>query len=152
MGFRAFAGQPAYTAAKHGVIGLTKVAALDHASQGIRINSVAPGFIETPLLGHLSVEKKQAAALLHPMARLGQADEIANVIVFLLSDAASLCDRSMLRRGRRLSGQVNTSTQEEILLVFLQRELTLHWRSKMLRSLASTQLKIAVAGYALDWL
>lgn len=89
MGFRAFAGQPAYTAAKHGVIGLTKVAALDHASQGIRINSVAPGFIETPLLGHLSVEKKQAAALLHPMARLGQADEIANVIVFLLSDAAS---------------------------------------------------------------
>lgn len=89
MGFRAFAGQPAYTAAKHGVIGLTKAAALDHAGQGVRVNAVAPGFIETPLLAHLSDEKKQAAALLHPMERLGQPAEIANVILFLLSDAAS---------------------------------------------------------------
>jgi NAD(P)-dependent dehydrogenase (short-subunit alcohol dehydrogenase family) len=89
MGFRGFAGQPAYTAAKHGVIGLTKAAALDHAGQGIRINAVAPGFIDTPLLGHLSNEKRQAAAALHPMQRVGQADEITNVILFLLSDAAS---------------------------------------------------------------
>ena len=89
MGFRGFAGQPAYTAAKHGVIGFTKAAALDHAAQGIRINAVAPGFIDTPLLGHLSDEKRQAAAALHPMQRVGQADEITNVILFLLSDAAS---------------------------------------------------------------
>ena len=89
MGLRAFAGQPAYTAAKHGVIGLTKAAALDHAAQGVRINAVAPGFIETPLLAHLSDEKKREAAMLHPVERLGQADEITNVIVFLLSDAAS---------------------------------------------------------------
>ncbi|MCW0001069.1 SDR family oxidoreductase [Pararhizobium sp. YC-54] len=89
MGFRGFSGQPAYTAAKHGVIGLTKAAALDHATQGIRINAVAPGFIDTPLLGHLSDEMRQAAALLHPMARVGEADEITNVILFLLSDAAS---------------------------------------------------------------
>ncbi|TXI09112.1 MAG: SDR family oxidoreductase [Rhizobium sp.] len=89
MGFRAFAGQPAYTAAKHGVIGLTKAAALDHATQGIRINAVAPGFVETPLLAHLTEEKKKAAALLHPMERLGREDEITNVILFLLSDAAS---------------------------------------------------------------
>ncbi len=89
MGFRAFAGQPAYTAAKHGVIGLTKAAALDHAAQGVRINAVAPGFIETPLLAHLSEEKKQEAAMLHPVARLGQPDEITSVILFLLSDAAS---------------------------------------------------------------
>lgn len=89
MGFRGFAGQPAYTAAKHGVIGLTKAAALDHAARGIRINAVAPGFIDTPLLGHLSDEKRQAAAALHPMQRVGQADEITNVILFLLSDAAS---------------------------------------------------------------
>ena len=89
MGLRAFAGQPAYTAAKHGVIGLTKAAALDHASEGVRVNAVAPGFIETPLLAHLSDEKKQAAALLHPMERLGQPAEITDVILFLLSDAAS---------------------------------------------------------------
>lgn len=89
MGVRAIAGQPAYTAAKHGVIGLTKAAALDHAAQGVRVNAVAPGFVETPLLSHLSEEKKQEAAMLHPMARLGQADEVTNVILFLLSDAAS---------------------------------------------------------------
>lgn len=89
MGFRGFPGQPAYTAAKHGVIGFTKAAALDHAAQGIRINAVAPGFIDTPLLGHLSDEKRNAAAALHPMQRVGQADEITNVILFLLSDAAS---------------------------------------------------------------
>ncbi|MDW6021834.1 SDR family NAD(P)-dependent oxidoreductase [Mesorhizobium sp. BAC0120] len=89
MGLRAFPGQPAYTAAKHGVIGLTKAAALDHAAHGIRINAVAPGFVETPLLGHLSNEKKKAAASLHPMGRVGRADEITSVILFLLSDAAS---------------------------------------------------------------
>lgn len=89
MGFRGFAGQPAYTAAKHGVIGLTKAAALDHAKQGIRINAVAPGFIDTPMLGHLSDEKRNAAAALHPMQRVGQADEIADVILFLLSNTAS---------------------------------------------------------------
>lgn len=89
LGFRGFAGQPAYTAAKHGVIGFTKAAALDHSAQGIRINAVAPGFIDTPLLGHLSDEKRNAAAALHPMQRVGQADEITNVILFLLSDAAS---------------------------------------------------------------
>lgn len=89
MGFRAFAGQPAYTAAKHGVIGLTKAAALDHATQGVRVNAVAPGFVETPLLSHLSNEKKKAAAALHPMDRLGQPDEVTSVILFLLSDAAS---------------------------------------------------------------
>ncbi|MDW5317086.1 SDR family NAD(P)-dependent oxidoreductase [Rhizobium sp. PL01] len=89
MGFRGFAGQPAYTAAKHGVIGLTKTAALDHAAQGIRINAVAPGFIDTPLLSHLSEENRQAAAALHPMQRVGQPGEITNVILFLLSDAGS---------------------------------------------------------------
>lgn len=62
MGVRAIAGQPAYTAAKHGVIELTKAAALDHAAQGVRVNAVAPGFVETPLLSHLS-EKKQDASL-----------------------------------------------------------------------------------------
>ena len=83
------AQKAAYVAAKHGVIGFTKAAALDHAAQGVRINAVAPGFIETPLLRHLDEEKKLAAAALHPMNRLGMPAEITDVIVFLLSDSAS---------------------------------------------------------------
>ncbi len=89
MGLRGIAGQPAYTAAKHGVIGLTKAAALDHAREGVRIHAVAPGFVETPLLTHLSDEARAAAAAQHPVNRLGQPDEIANVALFLLSPAAS---------------------------------------------------------------
>jgi len=89
LGQRGFAGQPAYTAAKHGVIGLTKSAALDCAGQGIRINAVAPGFIDTPLLNHLDAHTKQASAQRYPMQRLGTAEEVSNVILFLLSDAAA---------------------------------------------------------------
>jgi len=89
LGHRGFGGQPAYTAAKHGVVGLTKAAALEYAKQNIRINAVAPGFIDTPLLSHLDAPTKQAAACQYPMQRLGSADEVSQVIVFLLSDAAS---------------------------------------------------------------
>jgi len=89
LGHRGFRGQPAYTAAKHGVVGLTKAAALDHAGQNIRINAVAPGFIDTPLLGHLDAQAKQTAARQYPMQRLGSAHEVSQVILFLLSDAAS---------------------------------------------------------------
>lgn len=89
MGLRGIAGQPAYTAAKHGVIGLTKAAALDYAQAGLRINAVAPGFIETPLLSHLSEQSKREAASRHPIGRIGTSDEIANVVLFLLSQRAS---------------------------------------------------------------
>jgi len=89
LGHRGFGGQPAYTAAKHGVVGLTKAAALDHAKQNIRINAVAPGFIDTPLLDHLDAQAKQATAHQYPMQRLGSAQEVSQVIMFLLSDAAS---------------------------------------------------------------
>jgi NAD(P)-dependent dehydrogenase (short-subunit alcohol dehydrogenase family) len=89
MGLRGIAGQPAYTAAKHGVIGLTKAAALDHAEAGLRINAVAPGFIETPLLSHLSEDARRAAAARHPLGRTGTADEIAEIVLFLLSPRAS---------------------------------------------------------------
>jgi NAD(P)-dependent dehydrogenase (short-subunit alcohol dehydrogenase family) len=87
-----------YAAAKHGVIGLTKTAAIDHAEQGIRVNAVGPGFINTPLLGKRSVldtsssdtsAETQALAAMHPMNRLGEADEVAELVLFLASDRAS---------------------------------------------------------------
>lgn len=88
LGSVAFAGSPGYVAAKHGVVGLTKTAALEYATQGIRVNAVGPGFIETPLLGTVE-EQKQAIASLHAMKRLGQAEEVANLICFLASEDAS---------------------------------------------------------------
>jgi NAD(P)-dependent dehydrogenase (short-subunit alcohol dehydrogenase family) len=78
-----------YVAAKHGVVGMTKAAALGYATRGIRINSVHPGYIETPLLRELPAEAYDALAGLHPMGRLGTSDEVAEVVTFLLSDAAA---------------------------------------------------------------
>ncbi|TKJ17970.1 SDR family NAD(P)-dependent oxidoreductase [Blastococcus sp. CCUG 61487] len=77
-----------YAAAKHGVTGMTRAAALTYAARGIRINSVHPGYIETPLLEVLPAELHQALAAAHPMGRLGTADEVADVVAFLLSDGA----------------------------------------------------------------
>ncbi|GAA3585620.1 SDR family NAD(P)-dependent oxidoreductase [Klugiella xanthotipulae] len=78
-----------YTAAKHGVAGLTKAAATGYASQGIRVNSIHPGYIETPLLGSMPPEAHDALIAKHPIGRLGTAEEVAEVIAFLLSDRAS---------------------------------------------------------------
>jgi NAD(P)-dependent dehydrogenase (short-subunit alcohol dehydrogenase family) len=90
MGTVGTANSSAYVAAKHGVVGLTKAAALEYATQGIRINSVGPGFISTPLLNtHLDTEAAKAIGDLHPVKRLGKATEIAALVIFLLSDAAS---------------------------------------------------------------
>ncbi|MFV0433733.1 MAG: SDR family NAD(P)-dependent oxidoreductase [Leucobacter sp.] len=80
---------PAYVATKHGVVGFTKAAALAYAAQGVRINSVGPGYIDTPLLNALDEDAKAALVALHPIGRLGQADEVANLVAFLASDAAS---------------------------------------------------------------
>ncbi|MGQ0719051.1 MAG: SDR family NAD(P)-dependent oxidoreductase [Pseudonocardiales bacterium] len=82
--------QVAYAAAKHGVIGLTKSAALEYASQGIRVNAVAPGFIETPLLTKgLTPLGRRRLVRAHPIGRLGDAAEVAELVAFLLSDYAS---------------------------------------------------------------
>jgi NAD(P)-dependent dehydrogenase (short-subunit alcohol dehydrogenase family) len=82
--------QVAYTAAKHGVIGLTKSAAIEYASQGIRVNAVAPGFIETPLVTEgLTPLGRRTLVRAHPIGRLGNATEVANSVAFLLSDHAS---------------------------------------------------------------
>ncbi|MBO8140836.1 MAG: SDR family oxidoreductase [Firmicutes bacterium] len=95
LGLVGFANAPAYTAAKHGVVGLTKAAAQEYATKGIRVNAVCPGFIETPMVMERGVQagKDRAAydqiASLHPMNRLGKPEEIAQAVLWLCSDAAS---------------------------------------------------------------
>ncbi len=78
-----------YVAAKHAVAGLTKAAALGYASHGVRVNSVHPGYIDTPLLSTLPKEAYDGLVGLHPVGRLGTAEEVANLVLFLLSDKAS---------------------------------------------------------------
>ncbi len=81
---------PAYVAAKHGVVGLTKAAALEYADKNIRINSVGPGYIKTPLVVN-SLDKAALDTLvgLHPIGRLGESEEIAELILWLASPKAS---------------------------------------------------------------
>jgi NAD(P)-dependent dehydrogenase (short-subunit alcohol dehydrogenase family) len=79
----------AYVAAKHAVVGLTKAAALEYATQGVRVNAVGPGFIETPLLDGLDQSTRSFLPALHPVGRIGTASEVAELIAFLLSDRAS---------------------------------------------------------------
>jgi NAD(P)-dependent dehydrogenase (short-subunit alcohol dehydrogenase family) len=92
LGSVGFANAPAYVAAKHGVVGLSKNAAIEYASRGIRVNSVGPGFISTPLLdANLDAATLDAIASMHPIQRLGTSDEVAELVAFLGSDAASFC-------------------------------------------------------------
>ena len=81
---------PAYVAAKHGVVGLTKAAALEYADKNIRINSVGPGYIKTPLvMNTLGEEALNNLVGLHPIGRLGEAEEIAELILWLASSKSS---------------------------------------------------------------
>lgn len=90
LGSVGFANSPAYVAAKHGVVGLTKNAAIEYAKHGVRVNSIGPGFIDTPLLSkNLTPDVLTFIAGLHPVGRLGKSEEVAALTTFLLSDAAS---------------------------------------------------------------
>lgn len=83
--------QAAYGAAKHGVIGLTKVAAVEGAAAGVRVNAICPGAVQTPILAHLEKAgiDQRALAAMSPQNRIADPREIAEAVLFLLSDASS---------------------------------------------------------------
>lgn len=90
LGSVGFANSAAYVAAKHGVVGLTKTAAVEYSAKGIRVNSVGPGFIKTPLVqSSLPQEALDGLVALHPIGRLGEPEEVAEVFLFLASDRSS---------------------------------------------------------------
>jgi NAD(P)-dependent dehydrogenase (short-subunit alcohol dehydrogenase family) len=92
LGEVALAGQSAYIASKHGVIGLTKGAALEYSSRGIRVNAVLPGLIHTPMVDQIEADQPGFTDLLvreHPIGRLGTPRDIAEMVAWLASDAAA---------------------------------------------------------------
>ena len=91
LGAVGFASSPAYTASKPGVLGLTKVAALEYGAKGIRVNSVGPAFIHTPMISHIehSAEIFSTVLAAHPMGRIGRPEEVAELVAWLSSDRAS---------------------------------------------------------------
>ena len=91
-GVTGFPGHAAYTASKHGVIGLTKTAAIDYAKAGIRINAICPAYTHTPMLDRMLEKTPDLEAKLIsrvPLRRLGTAEEIAQAVIYLFSDAAA---------------------------------------------------------------
>ena len=89
LGSVGFAQSVAYVSAKHGVVGMTRTAAIEYARQRIRLNSMGPGFIQTPLLDVAAPEIVAGVAGLHPLGRLGRPEEVAELVAFLASDRAS---------------------------------------------------------------
>ncbi|MEX2161567.1 MAG: glucose 1-dehydrogenase [Anaerolineales bacterium] len=104
LGNVGFANAAAYTAAKHGMLGLTKVAALEYASQGIRVNAVCPAFIDTPMLERAGITTDETVRKtmvgMHPIGRLGEPEEIAKVVTWLCTpDASFIAGEGLLVDG-----------------------------------------------------
>jgi len=85
-----------YSATKFGIVGLTKSACAAYASKGIRVNAIHPGYIETPLLSQLDESTLKEMTALHPQGRLGTTDEIAEAVIWLLSDKSTFTNGSSL--------------------------------------------------------
>lgn len=89
LGSVGWTGSIAYVAAKHALLGMTRTTAMEYATRGIRVNAVGPAFIDTPLLSGLEPAVRDSLVGLHPIGRLGTADEVAALTCFLLSKEAS---------------------------------------------------------------
>jgi len=89
LGSVGWTGSIAYVAAKHALLGMTRTTAMEYATRGIRVNAVGPAFIDTPLLSGLEPAVRESLVGLHPIGRLGTADEVAALTCFLLSKEAS---------------------------------------------------------------
>jgi NAD(P)-dependent dehydrogenase (short-subunit alcohol dehydrogenase family) len=96
LGSVGFANAAAYTAAKHGIIGLTQTAAIEYSKNGIRTNAIGPGFINTPLLSKAGINEEARPGLvsLHPIGRFGESNEVAELVIWLSSDKSSFVSGS----------------------------------------------------------
>ena len=112
-GIEAVGGLAGYVATKHGIVGLTKVAALEYADRGIRVNAVAPGPILTEQLERAGAGAQSAAAQVMPMRRVGQPEEVAATVTRLCSDAASFITGATVPiDGGKLAGMAPFARQK----------------------------------------